>query len=367
MRINKWKAAQRTVLGVFSCVLLSSVASCRTVLSPRVVPSYQAQFDAVWSRYDSLYPAFGYKNISTDDWNRKRAHYRPLAASARTEDAFIAVVREMLEPLRDLHAWFIDPRGKLIPTYVPTAIENFERDRWTRALRDAGYIPHGSAWGEATVGGYGYLYIGTWNAQHIDINALDLALSRFRDAPGLIIDVRPNSGGSDVPALAFASRFATKPFVVSYVQVRNGKQHDALGPAEARVISPRGGWQFTKPVIVLAGRGGFSANESFVSAMRVLPQVTVIGDTTGGASGNPQTFPLGNGWSFTVPRWMEFGPDHQPIEWRGVAPSLAVPWSPRLYESERDPLIDAAVGMLGERNGLYRVAPGSNFQKQQPH
>ena len=339
------------------------VAACHAPQRMRGTPSYAAQFDAVWSRYDSIYPAFGYKGISADDWNRKRAHYRPLAAAAHTEDEFIAWMREMLAPLKDLHAWFVDPRGELVPTYVPTALDNFERDRWRRALRDVGYIAHGTGWGEATIGGFGYLYIGTWNPQQIDINSLDMALARFRDAPGLIIDVRPNAGGSDVPAFAFASRFTTKPQVVSYVQMRTGSKHDDLGAPEARVISPRGGWQFTKPVIVLSGRGGFSANESFVAAMRTLPQVQVIGDTTGGASGNPTQFSLGNGWSFTVPRWLEFGPDKQPIEWRGIAPSVTVLWAPLQYDSERDPLIDTAVGMLGERNGLYRVASPGGHQK----
>jgi len=128
----------------------------------------------------------------------------------------------------------------------------------------------------------------------------------------------------------------------------------------ARTIGPRGGWQFTRPVVVLSGRGGFSATESFVAAMRTLPQVTVVGDTTGGASGNPATFALGNGWHFTVPRWLEFGPDKRPIEGRGVAPHLAMTWDPASYDSARDPLIDAPVGLLGERNGVYRIAPVSS-------
>lgn len=95
--------------------------------------------------------------------------------------------------------------------------------------------------------------------------------------------------------------------------------------------------------------------------MGTLPNVTVVGDTTGGASGNPQTIPLGNGWSFTVPRWIEFGPDRQPIEWKGVAPTIAVPWKPRAFDTQGDQLIDTAVGMLGELNGRFRVAqPAGN-------
>ena len=353
LRNTDWQWVRRVLLS--ACLL--AVAACRTTPARRVPTSYQDQFDAIWSQYDKVYPAFRYKKVSASDWNDMRTRFRPLASAAKTEDEFIAVMLEMLRPLRDVHSWFVDPKGAVVPTYTPTALENFDRDRWQRALRDANYIPHGTAWGEAMVGGFAYLYIGTWSAHQIDTLALDAALLRYRDAPGMIIDVRTNAGGSDAAALAFASRFTTKAEVVSYVQVRNGSDHDDLTPILARAIYPRGTWQYTKPVVVLAGRGGFSANESFVAAMRVLPHTTVIGDTTGGASGNPGTFPLGNGWSFTVPQWIEFGPDRQPIEWKGVAPNVAVPWAPRGFDTERDPLIDTAVGMLGELNGMFRVAP----------
>jgi carboxyl-terminal processing protease len=334
---------------------LVAAGACASSQRNKAPLSYEAQFDRIWSEYDRVYPAFSYKNVSQSDWNDLRAKYRPRAASARTQDEFIAVVRQMLEPLRDVHSWFVDPKGTIVPTYVPYALENFDRTRWTRTLRNASYIPHGSAWGEGVVGGFGYLFIDTWAVNRIDTVALDAALLRMRDTPGLIIDVRTNAGGSDVSSLAFASRFAQAAHVVSYVQVRNGDKHDDLGPQQARSIAPRGSWQYTKPVIVLSGRGGFSANESFVAAMRTLPQVTVVGDTTGGASGNPTLIPLGNGWSFSVPRWIEYGPDKQPIEWKGVAPNVAISWTPAQYTSQGDPLIDTAVGMLGEINGMFKV------------
>ena len=90
----------------------------------------------------------------------------------------------------------------------------------------------------------------------------------------------------------------------------------------------------------------------------------MVGDTTGGASGNPTTFTLGNGRRFAVPRWFEFGPDKRPIEGHGVAPHLAMRWDPASYDSARDPLIDAAVGLLGERNGAYPFAPSSSHESR---
>ncbi len=320
--------------------------------------SFVEQFDTLWTRFDQVYPSFAYKRV---DWRAQRAAYRTRALGARSQDELIAVLVDMLTPLHDLHVWLVDPRGQAVPTFRPSVRANFERGRWESAMREASYVAHHRDLGEGTVGGYAYLYIGSWK-EPVTQDALDLVLARVRDAPGLIIDVRNNTGGTDQTALAFAGRFTTRTFTASYVAIRMDSLVRNMEMPLARTIGPRGGWQFTRPVVVLSGRGGFSATESFVAAMRTLPQVTVVGDTTGGASGNPATFVLGNGWRFTVPRWLEFGPDKLPIEGRGVAPHLAMRWDPASYDSARDPLIDAAVGLLGERNGVYRIAPGASHE-----
>jgi len=316
-------------------------------------PTYVAQFDTLWARFDAVYPSFAYKHV---DWRAQRAKYRPRAERARSQNELVAVLLAMLAPLRDLHIWLVDPRGQVVPSYKPGTIANFDSRRWAQAMHDANYVARAPQVGDGTVGGYAYLNIGTWK-QPVSEELLEDMLQRARDAQGLIIDVRTNAGGSDAVALAFAGRFTRRPIVGSYVRI-NTDVPDVEMPL-ARTVAPRGGWQFTRPVVVISGRGGFSATETFVAAMRTLPQVTVIGDTTGGASGNPATFALGNGWQFTVPRWMEYGPDKQPIEWRGVPPHITIAWTPSQYDSARDPLIDAAVGLLGERTGVYRMAPAA--------
>ena len=355
--VRRWVIWGRRV-PIFAAVALSC--------APRVAPStraatnapiassqFVAQFDTLWTRFDAVYPSFEYKHV---DWNAQRARYRPRAERVRSQDEFIALASEMLEPLKDLHVWFTDPRGRTISTFRPQHVANFDVDRWERALHDATYLERSAGLGSAVVGGFGYLFVKQWN-DAVDVAALDIELSRMRDLPGVVIDVRANAGGSDATALAFASRFTSRMIAASYVQVRNGPRHDDLDSPSARTIAPRGPWQYARPVVVIAGRAGYSATETFVAAMRLLPNVTVIGDTTGGASGNPATFALGNGWTFTVPQWIEYGPDRQPIEWRGVAPHIAMPWLPSLYERDRDPLVDAAVGILAELNGVFRVAP----------
>lgn len=346
-----------------ACVVPSARPDAAPSVSSAQTSSFVQQFDTLFTRFNDVYPSFAYKGV---DWRAQRAKYRARALRARSQDELIAVLVDMLTPLRDLHVWFVDPRGQVVPTFRPAVHANFDRARWESAMRDASYLAHSRDFGEGTVGGYAYLYIGAWK-DPVSEEALDSALTRLRVAPGLIIDVRNNAGGTDQTALAFASRFTTRAFTASYVEIRTDSLVKDIEMPLARTISPRGVWQFTRPVVVLSGRGGFSATESFVAAMRTLPQVTVVGDTTGGASGNPATFALGNGWRFTVPRWLEFGPDKRPIEGRGVAPHVAMTWDPTSYDSARDPLIDAAVGLLGERNGVYRMAPASSHESRVEH
>ena len=115
------------------------------------------------------------------------------------------------------------------------------------------------------------------------------------------------------------------------------------------MISPRGSWQFRGPVAVLIGRGCFSSTESFVAAMSVLPQVTLIGDTTGGGTGNPGRYNLRMGWTYTVSRWIEYTADRQIIEWNGIQPDIRVEASQRDFREGRDPVLGFAVEWLGTR------------------
>jgi C-terminal processing protease CtpA/Prc len=155
-----------------------------------------------------------------------------------------------------------------------------------------------------------------------------------------------NPGGDDSPALQFAGRFAASTTTLGYVQFRSGPGHGDFTPPQARTFSPRGSFQFTRPVLVLMGRNCASSNESFIAAMRELPNVMLVGDRTGGATANPQTFALGGGWSYSVSRWIAYTADMQVIEDEGIAPAVAVPVSTADFQNGRDPVLDFAIARL---------------------
>jgi len=301
---------------------------------------FGAQFDSLWSTFDREYSYFDYKQI---DWNALKAMYRPIAVAAPDQLGFIGVIREMLGRLHDLHVVVRDPGGASLATYVPDVFVNWDRAVWQQYIARANWTQGASDWGYGVLDGVPYIAIGGWNSTSIRADDFDAAFERFRAAPALIVDVRMNPGGNDQLAFDIAGRFARSSVNTGFVTFRNRPAHSDFGPAMPRVLNPRGAWEYSGAVQLLIGRRCASSNESFIAAMRELSNVTLVGDRTAGASANPGTFPLANGWTYTVSRWIEYTADNQVIEDAGIAPRVFVPASASDFAQGRDPVLEFAL------------------------
>ena len=312
---------------------------------------FAAQFDSLWNTFDQQYSYFDYKHI---DWNALRDRFRPMAIAAGDQASFISVVREMLSTLHDQHLVIRNPAGGVTPTYDPGYFVNWDRAVWQQYIARGTWTPGRGDWGHGTLNGTAYIVIGAWNGTNFSASDFDAILENYRNAPRLIIDVRMNGGGDDQIAFQVAGRFATSSVTTGYFKIRRGPGHSDFGPLTTRTLSPRGSWQYTRPVLVLIGRRCLSSNESFISAMRQLPNVTLVGDRTGGGSANPETFPLAGGWSYTVSRWIEYTADMEVIEDVGIAPQVVVPASPADFAQGRDPVLDWALSSAEAATSAYR-------------
>jgi hypothetical protein len=343
--------------------VLAALALALTGCSGTTEPpaSLVGRFDAFWSTFDAQYSYFAYKHIN---WDSLRAAFRPRAAAAGSQDELVAILKEMTAPLRDIHVAFTTPSGARQPTYVPAAPRNWDRTVWLQTASACHLTQVKPNLGYCTMGSIAYIVIGSWNPSQFGRDDLDAIVDRFRDAPAMIIEVRPNGGGSDALAFDLASRFVARSTVVGYVRFRNGPRHDDFTPEMTRRIEPRGAFQYAKPVIVLSGRGVFSSNESFISAMRETPNVTILGDTTGGGTGNPGEHELGDGWKYTVSRWIEWTADRRVIEWQGIPPDVVVPWDTAAVRAGRDVVLEAALSLL--TTGTLRSAPGGAVAEPHP-
>ena len=79
--------------------------------------------------------------------------------------------------------------------------------------------------------------------------------------------------------------------------------------------------------------------------MRLLPQVTVMGDRTGGGSGLPFSSELPNGWSVRFSACPVLDVNKQHTEF-GIDPDIAVAITGEDIMKGRDTIIEAAIGLL---------------------
>ena len=310
------------------------------LLGPRTSSSNAAVFDDSWTATDQHYSFFEYKHV---DWDSLRNVYRPQALAAPNDAALAQVIGGMLGALRDVHV-SLQAGGRTIrylcrwdtaQTYFNSALVQ------TRYLTHATTTPH-LLYGYAAPA-VGYLRISDFLGAGW-AGDVDEALRTLDSAKTLIVDIRENYGGATALAVAVAGRFADAPHDYGYIRLRNGPKHGDFTNFIAEHVAPVGR-HFAGSVFVLTNRRVFSSAEDFVLAMRTFPNVTVVGDTTAGASGGPLTRSLPNGWTLQISEWMEYTPGHRPFEGVGLAPDLVTKSSASALRTGSDPVLDRALAM----------------------
>jgi len=157
---------------------------------------------------------------------------------------------------------------------------------------------------------------------------------------GLIMDLRLNGGGDEITARKIAGLFLDKPAAYAAHVMRSGGK---FSEQRQRFVQPNpAGPKFRGKVIVLTGGGTLSSCESMVLMMKQVPGCLTIGQKTGGSSGNPKIFDLGNGTSVSVPQWKDLRLDGTCFEGEGLAPDVEVKAGPSDFET-RDPILDEAL------------------------
>ncbi|MBN2010574.1 hypothetical protein JW960_14605 [candidate division KSB1 bacterium] len=316
-----------------------------------VTTDYFPAFEQVWNDFDQHYSYFIHKGIN---WDSLKTVYEPLAKTTHSYRIFMNdVLKEMLTELKDLHVNLFDKNGEYVLLYSRDVDNNYNYDThfYTSYFLDGVTITTNHAGGIGVIdGSIGYIGIGSWSTSYQDDiseieSIFDARRSEFENYKGFIIDVRMNSGGSDVLAKIIASRFADKTALYEYTKTRKGPDHDDFYNPVARHIVPAGSWQFTKPVVVLIGERCMSSNESFILMMSALDHVTTIGDTTRGSSGNPLLYSLDDGTTYRIPSWVAYKPDMTVLEDTGIFPDITIDASESIIDG-RDMVLEKAIEML---------------------
>jgi hypothetical protein len=301
-------------------VFLSKTGSLRVrkVHLERLSPA--DSFDVLVEELDRYYSFFALKKIN---WSERAKTYGAAAGKANTPDDFVRAVKPLLTELADLHVSIQMPDGKSVPSYISAADRNFDARTIAGKLKDVKQIGRMGFIGR-TEGGYGYVAIGTLAADKQTTDDMLAAFDTLLDAKGLIIDLRPNGGGSERVAQQFVSRLIGEPLVYASNQFRSGPATGDLVTLGTRTVGPQSDKPFRGPVIGLIGPGCVSSGEGFALMLKARPRSKLIGLPTRGASGNPQPVQLPNGLVVHYSTWVPLGLDGQPFEGKGIQPDIRV-------------------------------------------
>jgi carboxyl-terminal processing protease len=172
--------------------------------------------------------------------------------------------------------------------------------------------------------------------------ALDDALTLFQGARAVIVDVSLNDGGEDRLARVAAARFAAKPTRIYSKYAGDVPPADVRGGAPQAIdLEPSKRPRFTGPVYLMTSNITVSAAEIFTMAMRALPNVTHVGQTTRGALSDVLTMQLPNGWLVTLSNEVYLDAAGKAWEGRGIPPALAIP----VFENGSDPAVSHALAL----------------------
>ena len=337
------KTLKRLTYAIAAVVMTVTFVGCHEI--EEFDNNGRGNFEQLWTLFDEHYCFFKEKGV---DWDSVYAEYAPKAADCKSYEQLFGVCSDMLAELKDGHvnlsSWFNTFYYRDWWSAYP---QNFNERVIEQNYLSFDYRQLGPVIFDVLQQNIGYMRIDNFESGLGDSN-MTAILNHMAMCNGLIIDVRDNGGGSMTNVETVVSRFIKRKTLVGYIMHKTGPGHDDFSEPYAYYYAPPdGALVWSKPVAVLCNRSTFSAANNFVSVMKLLPNVTVIGATTGGGSGMPMSYELACGWGVRMSASPVLDAEGNGTEF-GVDPTdgFEVGITAMDTAAGRDPIIDKAVALL---------------------
>ncbi len=323
-------------------MVVSAISCERILLHPNDENTASNNFELLWDELDKGYVFFDYKGV---DWEEQRSKTLAQIDDQMSDESLFQVLATMLESLRDGH---VSLSSNFMNTRFYDVTQDHEANFNKEFVIENYLVPNDmdtTTWIrhcflEEDVA---YLYYSTFTNE-ISEEGMAEILNKYKDTKGLIIDVRGNFGGDAGNIRSIMQHFVKEEVVVGLSQEKKGEgKNDLTNPKEIR-IAPKG-ISYQKPIIVLSNRGCYSACNAFVAYMSTLPNVTILGDDSGGGAGLPVANQLLNGWTFTYSATVGSLPNGFILE-DGLEPDVEVFTDEQFETQGLDNIIEEALARL---------------------
>lgn len=295
-------------------------------------------FEELWSTIDQRYSMFGVKNV---DWDYNYLKYKPLVNESLRENQLLLVLGEMIKELKDSHTDITT--GKAVVYYWPLNEDYMQKFNFTTIK--SWYLLLGSKEFNAVTYGkidnIGYVYIKNFK-EEISEEDVSKIYSEFSSTKGLIFDVRNNTGGNEQYANNIIRPLLKQPIINKIIKFKKDKEHDSFITIN-NTLDPGATINYKGEIVVLTNKVTYSSANSFTNTISLLPNVTLIGDTTGGGGSLPLFYELSNGWVLRYSSSIEYRPSDSLVTEKGIPPNYYIN---QIKSSKSDNVLDFALNYL---------------------
>lgn len=265
------------------------VASC----SQEVV--YQSSnselFDKTW---DFVNEHHFFENRQAAVWDSLHAAYRFRFSEELTPEAIAPIFSQLLTEHGDYHTTL--KNGSLTVFGQQQSNENaflYETTAKFHEFKNEQSTPY---YNLAQIdGGITYLMVKDFEQDGFDDKMLASQLKSYSHTGGVIVDLRSCTGGTP-QGVSIIKQFFSGDRVVYNEKFKTGKGRDDISAYQPIQMAGIGTIPATTQVVCITSSNTYSMGNTIAYILSNLPNVTLLGDKTGGGSGFVQTAILPQGW-----------------------------------------------------------------------
>lgn len=338
---------------VFAC------SSCRDIV---VENTPQNVFEVFWTVMDEHYVYFEEKGV---DWDSMYVACAPRARQVRTDAELLSLLHEMIVPLQDGHVSItagdtaVRSKDLFYGKYYSLNVESLEyeimnAEKYYPELDD-GYdntqllmkwdcqlvedCPEEGERGccryqEVCTNGRGPVlllriptFVSVLSETYYDDVLGDYMQNHLKQNSmrGVILDLRSNAGGKINNVHSLISNFYDGERRLYYNRYKTGKGNTDVGEKEFALVVGKGTVGEDIPVVLLISASTYSAANTASFIMSAFPNMTLIGEKTGGGGGSRRDVALPNGWVLCYTATKHYSMDDEDME-LGIEPDIHVPY-----------------------------------------
>lgn len=286
-------------------ILMGSLTGCKDALIGDPVPNtILNNFDVFGEDFQNKYGGFKVKpNI---DWPVLLKKYRAELEKDQTEAGLYEALTGLITELNDSHLFLWTPDRNL-PFFeggISGVLERQEYKDFDFQLVLSKYATIVDSVSDRIYYGtlkdnIGYIHLPEiYDIPSFFEDYMPKLIEDLKDTKGIVLDIRDNNGGEDESSRKIASFFAESRTLYMISRYKVGPGPDDFEEPRKWFVDPHEGEKYQKQIVLLTNRYSVSAAETFSLAMKSLPQVIQVGDTTTGAFSDVVDRQLPNSWLY---------------------------------------------------------------------